>query len=1155
VNCLRCQTLFCFLLLFCCVSSVLVGSSQPLAVRACGGTMSLTTEAEVSRITIGNPTTMVPPNGWCSIEGSAINLEENPVFDFWIRVQGTHTAAFNLAFGSSGIGYPGYEATEDHALNIVGTQVGVKSLGDLSTLPDGTWHHIVFDLGYAVEARTGVQPGKIKRPALSVFDQQASLDLFAGAPPQPVPAIIELRNMVLRPRQANEKYSNDLSFSVACSPIGSAADGSRKYLVGGTLVARRPADSVRLVFLGAKGQLTSQTLGLVQGRKDFALVLTVPDGESDIRARLTAGDSNILAERKISLPRELAYLANATVHVIPNSHNDIAWLDTPEATADWRRDKVIGPAIPLLEKYPDYRYGMETTLFLMEYLNRAPTQAEKVHRLTAEGRLGWGATFNQPYQSLWRGESLVRELYFGRKWMREHLGPDVECVTAWGTDVPSMAMQMPQILAKSGVKYFMLGRFKPGIFNWYSPDGSKVLVGSQGIYGRLAAYLTPYQPLDAALKLPDLLQNWDEYYKQNNIPGHFAITDMTDYLPPTEELIPMVHNWDSEVRQKYGVGLKLKFSTGEEFMKAVTADPTAKFPDLTGEWPDVWAYIHGPTHHDVVTAGREAVWTIASAEKFWTLKHFAAQGKERYPTDTFNQAWLAQIYPDHGFGGYNGEITDTVFLAKEKEAQLLGHALLKSATEWVAEHATPVEKQSLKLVIFNPLSWERSGPAQVEIPAAPGQDPEVVDAAGKPLTIQRLPRPSGGTVRYMVETQNLPPLGYSTFAIRYKPHEEQPVPQEEFKTKTVENRFYRLEFAAGGLRSIFDKELQKEMLNPESFLGGEVYMLDSVGNGAHEFGETQQPSWKNIEKLSQYAPGWRLVESGPLRRGWRIEQPMRQVTVRLDVYLYEQSKRLDFDIELLHWSGERYKEFRMAMPANMPDAEVAYEVPYGVLEVGKDEIAGIPFQGWYSRPARLIHPREIQDWIAASGGGATLMLSSSVALWDYLDSEERKDRVTLLQPILLASRKSCHGLGNWYLQKGDHRYHFSLTSFAGDWRKNPRFGNEINAPMPSVVVAPDAIEPALPSTFSLCRVLQPNYLVTELKVADDQNGIIVRGYEVAGQDTEVTLRFPIDISKANPTSLIEEDLPEPLETSEGQIRFKAGHRSINAQRIVGRWKM
>jgi alpha-mannosidase len=420
--------------------------------------------------------------------------------------------------------------------------------------------------------------------------------------------------------------------------------------------------------------------------------------------------------------------------------------------------------------------------------------------------------------------------------------------------------------------------------------------------------------------------------------------------------------------------------------------------------------------------------------------------------------------------------------------------------------------------------------------------------------MQRVPQPAGGTVKYLVDPGTIPAIGYSTLAVHFGPREAKTLVPEEFKAKVYENQFYRLEFAPGGLRSIYDKELRRELFNPEGFLGGEIFMLDSVGNGAGEFGETQQPSWKNLERLSQYAPSWRLIESGPIRLGWRMEQPMRQVTVRVDVFLYAGVKRLDFDVELLNWSGEKYKEFRMAVPVNIPDGQVAYEVPYGVLEVGKDEIDAIPFEGWYGRHARKIHPREVLDWISVSGGGHTVMLSSSVAVWDYLDAQEKKDRLTLLQPILLASRKSCHGLGNWYLQKGDHRYHFALTSFAGDWRSNFRFGNEINCPLASIVGAPEAAKPTLPSSLSLCRVSAPAYVVSTIKAADDGNGIILRGYEVSGGEAEVTLKVPLELGPAQATSLIEENLPEKIEVGETELRFRAGSRAVNALRVVGKWK-
>jgi hypothetical protein len=56
-----------------------------------------------------------------------------------------------------------------------------------------------------------------------------------------------------------------------------------------------------------------------------------------------------------------------------------------------------------------------------------------------------------------------------------------------------------------------------------------------------------------------------------------------------------------------------------------------------------------------------------------------------------------------------------------------------------------------------------------------------------------------------------------------------------------------------------------------------------------------------------------------------------------------------------------------------------------------------------------------------------------------------------------------------------------------------------------------------------------------------------------GQDSEVFLKFPIQIEQAHQTSLIEEDLTEKVDFSDGQLQFKVGHRSINAERVLGQW--
>ena len=51
-------------------------------IRGCSGTMKLTLDQGMSRVTIDQPTTMVPADGGCSLEASPWNINENPVFDF-----------------------------------------------------------------------------------------------------------------------------------------------------------------------------------------------------------------------------------------------------------------------------------------------------------------------------------------------------------------------------------------------------------------------------------------------------------------------------------------------------------------------------------------------------------------------------------------------------------------------------------------------------------------------------------------------------------------------------------------------------------------------------------------------------------------------------------------------------------------------------------------------------------------------------------------------------------------------------------------------------------------------------------------------------------------------------------------------------------------
>ncbi|MGZ5498956.1 MAG: glycoside hydrolase family 38 N-terminal domain-containing protein, partial [Candidatus Aminicenantales bacterium] len=130
-------------------------------------------------------------------------------------------------------------------------------------------------------------------------------------------------------------------------------------------------------------------------------------------ALAAAGSVVILALGLLAAPPQ------GRLHIISSSHQDIAWMDSPEKCIAYRDTNCITPALAMMAKDPAYSFTMENMLNLMEYLERHPERAEEVDRLTREGRMEWGATFNQPYESLLSGEQLVREAYFGRLWLKK----------------------------------------------------------------------------------------------------------------------------------------------------------------------------------------------------------------------------------------------------------------------------------------------------------------------------------------------------------------------------------------------------------------------------------------------------------------------------------------------------------------------------------------------------------------------------------------------------------------------------------------------------------------------------------------------------------------------------------------------------------------
>ncbi len=846
--------------------------------------------------------------------------------------------------------------------------------------------------------------------------------------------------------------------------------------------------------------------------------------------------------------------------ILSSSHQDIAWMDSPEACMKYRDESCITPALEMMRTHPDYRFVMENMLNLLEYLERHPDRKEEIARLTREGRMEWGATFTQPYESLLSGEQLVRQVYFGRRWIIKNLA-GCDARVYFNPDVPGRALQMQQILSKAGIPFMVISRYHEGFYRWKSPDGSSVLAYSPGHYGNSSALLNA-EPDEALKAIAAKLLKWKPYYDRRGIAPEFPLLHSEDFSKP-RDYRPLIGLWNA----RYGggaeagapgapsanLGSRMAYASARGFFEALSRG-NPRFDEVMGERPNLWLYIHGPTHHDAITAQREAGSVLPAAETFAAAAALLEGSFTGYPARELNEAWQAAVYPDHGWGGKEGQITDRLFRKKYEFARNTGERWLGQSLKAIASRIKTSPDKGLPVIVFNDLSWMRSGPVLAEDARSKG--PFVIsDASGKVEKYQVLPPAEGQSpdkIRVQFIARDVPSVGYKTYYIAAGEAVKTPPPAGV--SEVYENTFYRLRFAPGGLAGIFDKELGRELLRTEKFLGFEVFTMQSVGNGAGEFGRVQKPTMGGFDKLSLHMPAWARVdeECGPLQEVFRFRQPLSDCVVEETIIVHNAVKRIDCRVALLGWDGSPYREFRLAVPVDAPGGEVAYEVPMGVVEAGKSEAKGTggPAYGSlvYDQEMSEIRPREVQNFLSVSDAALGVTLTTSVAVNDDTDPTDEPAGYPILQGLLLASRRSCHGQGNWYLQEGDHHFRFSLTSHAPGWRNGYKAGIEPHHPLRAVAAPASGGAPALPEEASLFSLSSDHVLISTVKKAEDEDAVVIRCYDIEGRDAETTIRSVFPWIRAQQTNIIEDD-GKPLALGKDGPSLKVGHHAIETVKL------
>ena len=341
-------------------------------------------------------------------------------------------------------------------------------------------------------------------------------------------------------------------------------------------------------------------------------------------------------------------------------------------------------------------------------------------------------------------------------------------------------------------------------------------------------------------------------------------------------------------------------------------------------------------------------------------------------------------------------------------------------------------------------------------------------------------------------------MGYKLFALRPTKQTDEAGTQAR-PVQTFENQYYRVTVdpESGGLRSVWDKELRRELVDTASPFRFGAYLYVSGGddipnNSLYRFGSSLKPP-----ALTPAAAGHgRLVEAEETPFGTKIvleSSAPHTPKIRTEILLASAEKRIDFTYSL-HKDYVLSKEaVYVAFPFAAENPAFAYETQNGWVDPARDELAG-GSREWYT----------VQHWAAVrSGNWSAAIVPHDAPLVNFGDIVRGNWPLEFQPPsgtIFSWLMNNYWGTNFAPGQGGDFTFRYSLVSAQGfDPARLTRTGwqamTSLEADQLGAALAPGV----LPGDgASLLEIENPNVVLVTWKIAEDDQGTILRLEEVAG---------------------------------------------------------
>jgi len=886
-------------------------------------------------------------------------------------------------------------------------------------------------------------------------------------------------------------------------------------------------EDLRLEFLSATLLIPSLSKGPAEDLATLQHAITTVDLSALDANDPSKFDASLTQARKELEPLK-PMLKQATLHLTGNSHIDAAWLWPWTDSVDVVK-RTFGTALQLMNEYPDYTYTQSAAQYNEWIANKYPEMNEEIKKRIKEGR--WevvGGMWVEPDLNMPDGESQVRSLLLGKRFYQKQYGVDVR--VGWNPDSFGYNWQLPQIYKRSGVDYFVTQKmawsdtnqlpFK--LFWWESPDGSKVLT---------------YFPHDYANNnLNPVRLSADLVQARKFAPG---IEEMMDLYGigdhgggPTRAILDEGEHWEKPdtIMPKMQFGLAQPFFTRAEqnlapdsmewnytsIAKGYTFPKPEEGKVAIPTWKDE---MYLEYHRGVFTTQanhkrnmRESEEQALNAERYAS---FAWLNGDAYPNSELTEAWKKITFNDFhdlaagsGIGIIYKEAQDDFDQVRRATNEISAKALHTLAAGVNTRGAGEVP-----VLVFNPLAWPRSGvvTVDVQLPETSANGVSVVDAHGRILPTSVLFSDAKTNMyKMLVDVKEVPSLGYEVLHVTsgVKPF----VSELKADGTTMENAALRVvvDPKTGCITSLFDKRA-----NFESIAKG------ACGNQLQTFKDTPKDydAWNidpgtldhmtPIEEVDSVA----LVEKGQMRATVRVSRTWQSSKFVQDITLYAGANTVDV-VNDIDWH-ETHVLLKAAFPLAASGPMATYEIPYGSIERPTTRN-----NSW--EDARFEVPALRWADLGDSQHGFSLINESK---YGY----DAKDNVLRLS--LLRSPTSPDPVAD----RGHQHFSYALYPHAGTWKEalTERVGYEYNYKLQAMQV--ESHTGSLPAEHSYLSVAPENVVLTAVKKAEDDNGLIFRVFEWAGKESEVTFTVPAGATAATETNLMEKPTGTPLPLSGDKV--------------------